>query len=203
MERIRLHRVVTFAAATLLTVAPLAVIAQSGASDDDKKFVDAALKGGMSEVDLGKMAAKSGKSDDVRQFGQMMVDDHTKLGEKMKVVAGDIGVKPPTMQSAGGMATETKLKVLTGDSFDKSYISAMVKDHEDDLAAFKQEAMNGTSPEVKKAAKEGAMVVQKHLTMIRKIAAAHNVTASVSQKPSPVHSMKPSPSVLASAVGGR
>jgi hypothetical protein len=70
----------------------------------------------------------------------------------------------------------------------------MVKDHEDDLAAFKKEEMDGTSPEVKAAAKHGAMVVQRHLTMIKKIAAAHNVTAGLMRKPSP--------SVLASAVGG-
>ncbi|HEY9125878.1 MAG TPA: DUF4142 domain-containing protein [Acidobacteriaceae bacterium] len=192
MESIRFPRVLTLAAAALMAVAPLAAVAQATASDDDKKFVDEALKGGMAEVDLGKMAAKSGNSDDVKQFGQMMVTDHTKLGDKMKTVASDIGVNPPSMESAGGMATKAKLEVLTGDAFDKAYISAMVKDHEDDLAAFKKEAMNGTSPEVKKAAKEGAMVVQHHLTMIRKIAAAHNVTA---------YSHKPSPSVLASAVG--
>jgi len=197
MERVSFHRVMTLTAAAILAVAPLAAMAQAGASagasDDDKKFVEAALKGGMSEIDLGQMAAKSGKSADVKQFGQMMVDDHTKLGDKMKTVAGDIGVNPPSVQSAGGLATKAKLEVLTGDAFDKAYISAMVKDHEDDLAAFKKEAMNGTSPEVKSAAKQGAMVVQRHLTMIRKIAAAHNVTASSWHKPSP--------SVLASAVG--
>src|SRR5579871_4714729 len=173
------RKMMTFAAATVLTIAPLAAIAQAGASDDDKKFVETALKGGMAEVDLGKMAAKSGNSDDVKQFGQMMVTDHTKLGDKMKTVASDIGVTPPTMESAGGMATKAKLEVLTGDAFDKAYISAMLKDHQDDLAAFKNEAMNGTSPEVKTAAKQGSMVVQRHLAMIRKIAAAHNVTASV------------------------
>lgn len=194
MEHIRLHRILTLTAAAVLMVTPLVAVAQGGASDDDKKFVEAALKGGMSEVDLGQMAAKSGNSDDVKQFGQMMVTDHTKLGDKMKTVAGDVGVTPPSMQSAGGLATKAKLEVLTGDAFDKAYISAMVKDHEDDLAAFKKEAMNGTSPEVKSAAKQGAMVVQRHLTMIRKIAAAHNVSASM---------RKPSPSVLASAVASR
>lgn len=192
---IRFPRALSIAAAAMLMVAPLATLAQAGASDDDKKFVETALKGGMAEVDLGKMAAKSGNSEDVKQFGQMMATDHTKLGEKMKTVASDIGVTPPTMESAGGMATKAKLEVLTGDAFDKAYISAMLKDHEDDLAAFKNEASNGTSPEVKAAAKQGAMVVQRHLTAIRKIAAAHNVTASDQHKPSP--------SVLASAVGGR
>ena len=194
MERVSFHRVMTLTAAAILAVAPLTAMAQATASEDDKKFVEAALKGGMSEIDLGQMAAKNGKSADVKQFGQMMVDDHTKLGDKMKTVAGDIGVNPPSTQSAGGLATKAKLEVLTGDSFDKAYIKAMIKDHEDDLAEFRKEARTGTSPEVKSAAREGAKVVQEHLTAIRKIAAAHNVTASM---------QKPSPGVLASAVAAR
>jgi len=163
-------------AALMIALPAASAIAQTAASDDDKKFVDAALKGGMAEVELGKLAAKKGASDDVKQFGAMMVTDHTKLGDKMKVVAGDIGEKPPTMMAASGMATKTKLEVLSGKTFDESYIKSMVQDHEDDLAAFKKEAAEGTSPEVKKAAHQGEMVVAKHLEMIKKIAQAHNVS---------------------------
>jgi len=137
-----------------------AAISQSNASDDDKKFVEAALKGGMAEVDL----------------GQMMVTDHTRLGDKMKTVAADVGVTPPTMTTPSDVALKAKLELLSGDTFDKSYISAMVKDHEEDLKDFQKEAAGATSPEVKKAAHEGELVVRHHLTMIRKIAQAHNVT---------------------------
>ena len=161
--------------AILLASTPVA-FAQSNASDDDKKFVEAALKGGMSEVDLGNLAAKRGASEDVKHFGQMMVTDHTKLGDKMKIVAGDVGVTPPSVTTPSDIALKTKLELLSGDTFDKAYISAMVKDHEEDLKDFKKEAAGATSPEVKKAAREGELVVSHHLAMIRKIAQAHNVT---------------------------
>ena len=164
------------AASAILLAATSVAIAQSNASDDDKKFVEAALRGGMSEVDLGNLAAKRGASEDVKNFGQMMVTDHTKLGEKMKAVAADVGVTPPTMTTPSDVALKAKLEVLSGDTFDKSYISAMVKDHEEDLKDFQKEAAGATSPEVKKAAHEGELVVRHHLTMIRKIAQAHNVT---------------------------
>ncbi len=169
-------------AAVLMTVSTGA-LAQSQASDDDKKFVEAALKGGMAEVELGKLAAEKGNSSDVKMFGQKMVEDHTKLGDKMKTVAGEVGVTPPSMTTAGDIALKAKLEVLSGDAFDKAYISAMVKDHEQDLKDFKQEATAGTSTTVKTAAHEGEVVVSHHLMMIRKIAQAHNVMAS-SSKPS-------------------
>ncbi len=163
--------------AALMMALPVAsAIAQTAASDDDKKFVDDALKGGMAEVELGKLAEKKGASEDVKHFAAMMVADHTKLGDKMKVVAGEIGVTPPTMASVSGMATKTELEVLSGKTFDESYIKSMVKDHEDDLAAFKKEAAEGTSPEVKKAAHQGEMVVARHLEVIKKIAQAHNIS---------------------------
>jgi putative membrane protein len=176
MKSICLPRLVSVAASAILLASTCAALAQTTASDDDKKFVEAALKGGMSEVELGNLAMKKGASEDVRNFGQTMVTDHTKLGDKMKVVAGDIGVTPPSMTTPSDIARKTELEVLSGNEFDKAYISAMVKAHEADLKAFRQEAADGTSPEVKKAAHEGAIVVSRHLAMIRKIAQAHNVT---------------------------
>ena len=180
MKNICLPRLVSIAAPAILFAAIAsfgsAAIAQSNASDDDKKFVEAALKGGMSEVDLGNLAAKRGASEDVKNFGQMMVTDHTRLGDKMKTVAADVGVTPPSMTTPSDIALKTKLELLSGDTFDKSYISAMVKDHEEDLKDFQKEAAGATSPEVKKAAHEGELVVRHHLAMIRKIAQAHNVT---------------------------
>jgi putative membrane protein len=161
--------------ACLLMAASSAVFAQQ-ASDSDKKFVEDALKGGMAEVDLGQLAAKKGASDDVKMFGQKMVTDHTKLGDKMKAVAGNIGVTPPSMEDAGGIATKGELEVLSGDAFDKAYIKAMLKDHEEDLRDFKKEIADGSSPEVKTAARQGERVISEHLAMIKKIAAAHNVT---------------------------
>jgi putative membrane protein len=186
----QIHRFASFSAAIVLFAATTAAVAQAGASDDDKHFVEAALKGGMSEVDLGQLAVKRGNSEDVKAFGQKMVDDHTKMGDKMKEVASQIGVTPPSMSTMGDMGEKAKLDVLSGDSFDKAYISAMVKDHEDDLAAFRKEAATGTSPAVKAAARQDETVIAHHLAMIRKIAAAHNVTASY---------RKPSAGTLASA----
>ena len=163
-------------ASAILLAATSIAVAQSNASDDDKKFVEAALKGGMAEVDLGNLAVKRGASADVKHFGQMMVTDHTRLGDKMKTVAGEVGVTPPSMTTPSDIALKAKLELLSGDTFDKAYISAMVKDHEEDLTDFKKEAAGATSPEVKKAAREGEMVVSHHLAMIRKIAQAHNVS---------------------------
>jgi putative membrane protein len=175
MNSINQRSLTLLSASLLLAASATVTFAQANASDDDKHFVEAALKGGMTEVDLGKMAAEKGASADVKQFAQKMVTDHTRMGDKMKTIAGQIGVTPPSMDTLSGMGDEAKLKVLSGKSFDDAYISAMLKDHEDDLEAFRKEAASGTSPEVKRAAMQGEAVVKEHLAMIRRIAKAHNV----------------------------
>jgi putative membrane protein len=165
--------------ASLVLLAASAAIAQSTtpatASDTDKSFVEAALKGGMGEVDLGKLAVKKGASEDVKAFGQRMIRDHTKLDIAMKSVATEIGVTPPDMRTISDMGEQAKLDLLSGNDFDKAYISAMLKDHEADLADFKKEIADTSSPAVKKAAREGETIITEHLELIRKIAKAHDL----------------------------
>ncbi|WP_114209248.1 DUF4142 domain-containing protein [Acidisarcina polymorpha] len=135
----------------------------------DKMFVRKALEGGMAEVQLGQLALQKSSNDDVKQFAQKMIDDHTKLGDQMKPIAQQIGVKVPDGPSKKDQATMARLQALNGDAFDKAYIKDMVKDHKTDLSEFKNEAQNGTIPAVKDAANQGSQVISQHLQMIEQI----------------------------------
>ena len=66
------------------------------ASAADKKFVTKAMQGGMAEVQLGQLASQKASSQEVKDFGQKMVDDHTKLNEQMTPIAAQLGLTPPT-----------------------------------------------------------------------------------------------------------
>ena len=134
----RMASVVLPSALLFALSAPAVSMAQT-ATSDDKACVKDAIEGGNAEVELGQLAEQRAVNDDVKAFGKKMVDDHTQLGEQMKTVAGQIGVTPPKMIPPMDKALEVKLKMLSGDDFDQAYIKAMVKDHEQDLAAFKKE----------------------------------------------------------------
>jgi predicted outer membrane protein len=81
------------------------------ASAADKAFVKDALKGGKAEVELGELASKKGNSEEVKQFGQKMVEDHTKLGDQMAGVAGQIGVDPPSIAIRKGQSPKAKAAI--------------------------------------------------------------------------------------------
>jgi putative membrane protein len=140
-----------------------------GPSPSDKMFVEDALKGGMAEVQLGQLAVQKSSNPDVKQFGQKMVDDHTKMGEQMKTVAQQIGAKVPSDLSKKDKAIVAKLQALNGSDFDKAYMKDMVKDHKADLNDFTTEAQNGSSPVVKNAAMQGSQIIKEHLQMAQQI----------------------------------
>ena len=129
----------------------------SSLSDKDKTFMKKAAKGGMMEVAMGQVAEQKAQSEDVKSFGKRMVTDHGKANDELKSIASKKGVQLPSK--------EHSMKWTS----DKAYMDAMVKDHEKDLAEFKEEATGGSDPDVKKFADDTAKVVQEHLDLAKEI----------------------------------
>jgi putative membrane protein len=141
----------------------------------DKMFVKKALQGGMAEVQLGQLTLQKSSNDQVKQFAQKMIDDHTKLGEEMKPVAQQLGVSQPDGISKKDTKTIAKLQGLSGPAYDQAYIKDMVKDHKQDLSEFQTEASSGQDQTVKDAANQGSKVIAQHLQMIQQLAKDQNV----------------------------
>jgi len=151
---------------------------QAAGTMQDRDFVHSALEGGMAEVQLGQLAAQKGSSADVKQFGERMVTDHTKLDDQMKQVAKQLDVRMPKKLSKKDKELLTKLQGLSGKRFDDTYIDAMVKDHKKDLEDFKQEAQRSQNPALQQVAQNGAQVIDTHLNLIDGIAKSHNLMTS-------------------------
>lgn len=150
-------------------------------SGGDKTFVKNALEGGNAEIQLGKLAQQKGQSEDVKQFGEKMVTDHTQLAEQMKPIAQQLNVSPPTSIPAKDKMLYSKLEKASGADFDREYISAMVRDHQKDLSEFKKEANSGKDPQVKQAAEQGSSVISEHLSLAKQIAQKHNINVGGGQ----------------------
>ena len=129
----------------------------SSLSDKDKTFMKKAAKGGMMEVAMGQVAEQKGQSEDVKSFGKRMVTDHSKANDELKSIASKKGVQLPSKEHTAKWTS------------DKTYVDMMVKDHEKDLAEFKEEASSGSDPDVKKFADDTAKVIQEHLDQIKEI----------------------------------
>ena len=127
--------------------------AASKLSAADKTFMTNAAKGGMMEVEWGKLAAQNGQNADVKKFGNRMVTDHSRANSELMTLAKEEGVSLPAAKSPGKWKS------------DKDYMDMMVKDHQGDLAEFQKEAQSGTDPDLKAFAAKGAKMVSAHLKL--------------------------------------
>lgn len=130
---------------------------------DDKKFAQKAAAGGMAEVELGKLAVQKASSDAVKQFGQKMIDDHTKANDQLKQIASKEGLDLPQSLDSKHQSRVDKLAKLSGPAFDKAYMKDAVKDHEKDVNEFKEEAQYGSDPNIRQFASTTLPTLQQHL----------------------------------------
>jgi putative membrane protein len=148
----------------------------SGAADAnmglmrDKQFLRKATEGGIAEVELGKLAAQKGSSDDVKSYGQKMVDDHTTLNQQLATVADEMGLRLPKTISSTGKTEYDKLNGLSGSDFDTEYIIFMVKDHHVDFRDFRTEATSATDANLREVVAKAAIMIRDHTILIEKIA---------------------------------
>jgi putative membrane protein len=141
-------------------------------SSADRKFVMEAAMGGMAEVELGRLASQRGSSDAVKQFGQRMVDDHSRANSELMQLASGKGITLPTGLDAKHQALMTKMSALSGAAFDRAYAKDMVKDHTKDVALFQKEGSRGADADLKGFAQKTLPTLQEHLSMARSLQGA-------------------------------
>jgi len=161
-------RVVNFVTPVGILVLALAF---TGSSDKDSaRFAANAAQGGMTEVELGKLAIQRGTDPAVKEFGQRMIADHNRANNELKVVAAEKNIELPSDLNSSEKSTMEKLSKLSGAEFDKEYISDMVNDHEEDLEDFQTQANKGNDPEIKAFAAKALPTLQGHLQKARELA---------------------------------
>jgi len=128
-------------AAAAVLAAPLAL----GANTKPDAFMQKAIEGNLAEIKVGQLAEQKGATEGVRHFGTVLEQDHSKANQQAMTAASSMGVTPPAEPSPKEQRTYQRLASLSGKSFDKALLKAMVKDHKKDIAEFKKESKTSNS----------------------------------------------------------
>jgi putative membrane protein len=137
--------------------------------DQDKDFFEAAAQGGLLEVKLGQIVVASGSNEDVKGFAQRMIDDHTKLGQKLADIGQRQGLAVPQGLDKKHQDALDRMSQYSGTKLDQEYMRFMVSEHRDDLKAFEKEAQDGTDPAIKQFASAALSTLNEHLALARQI----------------------------------
>jgi putative membrane protein len=135
----------------------------------DKSFIKDATEGSQAEINFAKLALAKSKDPNVRKFAERMITDHSKLIADMRPFTLKYDVKA-SGEPMMAHAKYEELKLKSGTDFDRAYVEAMVKDHNDDLNAFIKEENSTSDPQLKATVEKGEKVVREHTEMIDNIA---------------------------------
>ena len=128
----------------------------------DVKFLVEAASSSRMEIELGQMAQQKGTSQEVKDFGAMMVQDHTKATEELKSLVASKGASLPDTLMPKHRALMDRLNGLEGAEFDKAYMAVMRDAHENDIDEFEDEATDARDPDVKAFATKQLPILQGH-----------------------------------------
>ena len=147
-------------------------------SKAEQHFLIEGMQGDMAEVQLGKLAQQKGQSEDVKQFGQMLEQDHSQHLQQAQQEAQQLGVNAPQQVNAKQKATYERMSKLTGAQCDKQFTKHEVQDHKKDIAEYKKQAKS--KGPLAQFAQQTVPVLQKHLQAAQ---AAENKGAMTGSKP--------------------
>ncbi|MDB5543748.1 MAG: outer membrane protein [Hyphomicrobiales bacterium] len=148
-----------------MAVASVPAYAQTAttATKEDQTFLTKVIEGNLAEIEMGKLAQDKAQSQELKDFGTMLVKDHTDSNTKAMDLAKQINITAPTQPSKKQVQDHDRLAKLNGAQFDREFTLHMVSDHKEDIADFtKQSKMKAGDPTVSFAS-ETLPVLQKHL----------------------------------------
>jgi putative membrane protein len=135
--------------------------AEAKLSRNDRNFFEHAAKSGMKEVDVSRSVLDRLTNPQVKQFAQMMVDDHSGANTELASLAASKGVTLPVKETK---AIEKWSKKT--DELDEDYMEEMVSDHEKAVKLF-EEAAKSKDPQIAAFASKTLPKLQAHLTQAR------------------------------------
>lgn len=135
---------------------------------DTEDFVEEASAKGIAEIEAAKLALEKARSEDVKGFAQMMIDDHGRANQQLKELAQrknlDVSDDAELMNKAKAMV----LKMRDEDSFDKAYMNNQVAAHQETIELFKR-GVNVEDQEIAAFARETLPKLEKHLERAQRI----------------------------------
>jgi putative membrane protein len=137
----------------------------------DATFLKNTANANMSEVAAAQMAQSKSQNDDVKNFAQHMIDDHTAMEKDVESAASGLKVTLPTSPSKSDQKDAKKLEALDGAAFDKAYMDAQVKGHKKVLAEMKHESSTTQNAQLRDMASKGSEKVADHLKMAEDVQA--------------------------------
>ena len=99
-----------------------------------------------------------------------MVTDHTRMGNEWASLATRTGIRITPALDATQQQLVSRLTSLSAANFDREYMSAMVQEHQQDIAAFQSQGPSAQTADVRQLAANQLPTLEQHLTLAQQVA---------------------------------
>lgn len=130
---------------------------------DQKTLADMA-RANLAEIEMGRLAQSKSQDEQVKNFAQQMIDDHTKALNDVQQLAQAKGVTLPTEPDSKHKKMADKLGKMSGDEFNRTYMAqAGVSDHKKVHSMLQKTESRAKDPDLKALAAKMRPTVEQHL----------------------------------------
>lgn len=133
-------------------------------SQADQKRVMEIAQANIAEIQTGQLALSKSQNSQVRAYAQRMIDDHGMAMQELQRLVQTTGGTLPGDTDLKHKAIAAELGILTGDTFDRQYMSQVgVTDHKRTHQLLQETVDSATNPALRAYAQRILPVVTRHL----------------------------------------
>jgi putative membrane protein len=160
------------AAAAPKDVAVTSPASNASGTESTEALITGVTLADMYEIRAGKIAEAKGQSQGVKDFGAMMVTDHTAMSNQVNHLFAATHTKIPTELGPRGRRMIAALNAASPADFDKLYLNQQRTSQAAELTLLSAYAEGGESKDIKPAAARLIPQVQAHLAKVHELQAA-------------------------------
>ena len=131
----------------------------------DAEFLVDVAEANQNEMSLGKLAQQKGSMAEVKEFGKMMVEEHTKEMADLSALAAKKSISLPAAKTDDVIEGYKEMSEKAGKKFDEAYCEKMVDGHKDVISKFEKASTDAVDPDIKMMATNMLPDLRKHLEM--------------------------------------
>jgi putative membrane protein len=147
-------------------------------NDADKNFLKKAEEADIKERNLGRVMLEKSQNKDVKDYAQMLVDDHSKNLRDAVDLMNQKGMAQPKELPEVKHEALDKLNAMSGPELDREFVKMMIDDHQKDVSEFRNQANTTQDKDVKDYATQTVSMLEKHLQKAQELQAKTVSTSS-------------------------
>jgi putative membrane protein len=142
-------------------------------SNDDRTFVMEAASGGRFEVESSQLALQKTQNQELRQFAQRMIDDHSRANRELESLASRKGISLVQAIASEHAMKLDRLRGLNATEFEREYRQVQTDAHREAVDLFERASRDASDPDLKAFAQKTLPTLRAHVAHIQEMDGAN------------------------------